>query len=291
MTHRPPLVAGIGEVLWDKFPDGDRLGGAPANFAFHAAQLGAQARVVSRIGCDPDGERLGLELRRRGLSTEYLQTDAAHPTGTVLVQVEAGQPTYTITPSVAWDFLEPTAALQNLAPQLDAICFGTLAQRNSVSRDTIRQVIAACRADALRLFDINLRQTFYTRDDIEFGLSHATVLKLNAEELAVMGRMYGCQTDVTDRLFERFPLDLIAVTRGAQGCELHTRRETVNSAGLPVQCVDAVGAGDAFSAMLALGLLKKLSLQEIADRCNRIGAHVASQPGAMPQLPADVRLF
>ena len=291
MSHWPPLIAGIGELLWDKFPDGDRLGGAPANFAFQAAQLGADSRVISRIGRDSDGERLTDELQARGLSIKYLQTDDAHPTGTVLVQVANGEPAYTITESVAWDFLEPTAALLKLASHLDVICFGTLAQRNPVSRDTIRKVVSASRANSLRLFDINFRQTFYTSDDIEFGLSHATVLKLNADELAVMGRMYGCETAVVDQLFQRFPLDLIALTRGSVGCDLHTRQQVVSSAGRPIQCVDAVGAGDAFSAMLAVGLLKELPLQELADRCNQIGAYVASQPGAMPQLPAAMRCY
>ena len=291
MSQPPPLIAGIGEVLWDKFPDGDRLGGAPANFAFHAAQLGANSRVISRTGRDPDGDRLREQLRRLGLLIDFLQSDPVNPTGTVLVQIDNGQPTYTITQSVAWDFLEPTEQLQNLVLQLDAICFGTLAQRNPVSRDTIRRVVSGCRADALRLFDINFRQTFYTPGDIEFGLSHATALKLNADELVVMGRIYGCESDILGKLFQRFPLDLIAVTRGAEGCALYGRGQTVRSPGTPIQCVDAVGAGDAFSAMLAVGLLKNLPLQEIADRCNRIGAFVASQPGAMPQLPVAMRCF
>ncbi len=294
MNRSAPLVAGIGEVLWDKFPDVDRLGGAPANFVFHAAQLGAQARIVSRIGCDPGGSELRRQLEGRGVSTEYLQTDAVQPTGTVLVRLQDGQPNYTIMAPVAWDFLELTGDLKQLASRLDAICFGTLAQRNTVSQETIRWAVTSCPKTALRLFDINLRQSFYTNEIIEFGLRHATVLKLNADELACVGRLYAWETrpeNIIGRLFQHFPLEWIALTRGAEGCELHAREQTVRSPAVPVKCVDAVGAGDAFSAMLAVGLLKKLPLQEIADRCNRIGAYVVSQAGAMPELPAELIAF
>jgi len=291
MTRAAPVVVGIGEVLWDRFPDADRLGGAPANFAFHAAQLGADSRIVSRIGCDADGDRLSKQLEGRNLSLEHLQRDSIHPTGTVLVQLREGQPTYTINDPAAWDYIQLTEDLRHLASRADAVCFGTLSQRNPGSRQTVQEFIRLCPPRAVRLFDINLRQAFYTRDIIESGLRLATILKLNADELLEIARIFEweARTEVVMReLFHRFPLTLIAVTRGAAGCELHTRAEAIQSPAPEVACIDAVGAGDAFSAALVIGLLRNDSLQEIADQANRIGSYVAGQPGAMPELPREL---
>ena len=289
MTYR---VAGIGEILWDRFPDGDRLGGAPANFAFHAGQLGAAARMVSRLGRDADGERLAEQLEKRGLSTEFLQRDATHPTGVVRVELKDGQPSYVIESPAAWDYLKLTDELKNLATNVDAICFGTLAQRHAVSRQTIQDFVRLCPKKALRLFDINFRQNFFTTQSIEFGLSQATALKLNGEELVRLAGLLGwtvrTETAVAE-IFRRYPVECIALTQGADGCEIHTRERLVRSQAPKVTCVDAVGAGDAFSAALVTGLLAGKSLEEIADQANRVGAFVASQPGAMPLLPQGFR--
>ena len=284
---KQPLVIGLGEVLWDRFPDGDRLGGAPANVAFHAAQLGARGVPVSRVGQDADGDRILAELKEKGLSVEAIQRDPARPTGTVQVTLDQGQPSYTIKEGAAWDALESTPQLQELAARADAVCFGTLAQRSPLSRHTLHDFVTRTAPSALRLFDINLRQAFYDRDSVEFGLSHATVLKLNGDELRIVAELFGhpFSTDaVCGWLFENFPLQWIALTHGAEGCELRSRIETFRSAAPRVTCVDAVGAGDAFSAALIVSFLEGRSPQEAADRANRIGAYVASQPGAMPSL-------
>jgi fructokinase len=288
MTYR---VAGLGEVLWDRFPDGDRLGGAPANFAFHAGQLGATARIVSRIGRDADGDRLAESLAQRKLATDFIQRDAAHPTGLVRVEIKAGQPAYVIENPSAWDYLELTDELKGLAATLDAVCFGTLAQRNPVSQRTIQEFVRLCPPKTLRLFDINLRQAFFTRKTIEFGLAHATGLKLNDEELARIAGLFGWPSSsrkTTARILKLFPLEWIAVTFGAEGCEIHTRKKTVRSTAPKITCADAVGAGDAFSAALVTGLLANQPLEKIADHANRVGAYVASRPGAMPPLPREI---
>jgi len=285
--ERRPLVIGLGEILWDRFPDGDRLGGAPANVAFHAGQLGARGVPASRIGIDADGERLASELKARGLSLEAVQRDPLRPTGIVRVTLDQGQPSYVIEPDSAWDGLEFTPEWEALAARADAVCFGTLAQRSPTARETIRRFVGGTAPGALRCFDINLRQNFYDLDSVEFGLSHATVLKLNGGELEAVAGLFGWPLSteaVCQRLFERFPLGWIALTHGAEGCELRSRTETFRSAAPRVECVDAVGAGDAFSAALIVSLLQGRLPQEAADRANRIGAYVAGQAGAMPTL-------
>lgn len=284
---RKPLVIGLGEVLWDRFPDGDRLGGAPANVAFHASQLGAQGIPVSRVGRDADGDRILAELKGKGLSVEAIQRDPARPTGIVRVTLDKGQPSYVIEEGAAWDALESTPQLQELAARADAICFGTLAQRTPLSRRTLQDFVTRTAPGTLRLFDINLRQAFYDRGSVDFGLSHATVLKLNGDELPIVAGLFDLPIaidTVCGWLFENFPLQWIALTRGAEGCELRSRSETIRSAAPRVTCIDAVGAGDAFSAALIASFLEGRSPQEAADRANRIGAYVASQPGAMPSL-------
>jgi fructokinase len=287
-----PRVAGIGEILWDCFPDGDRLGGAPANFAFHAEQLGAQATIVSRVGIDADGERLTALLNTHGLSTKLLQCDDNYPTGRVRVELHAGEPSYVIESPAAWDRLDLTDELKHLATSVDAVCFGTLAQRHAFSQRTIQQFIRLTPPKTLRLFDINLRQDFFTTEIIDFGLSHATALKLNSEEVKSLAQLFSWPADARAtiaEIFKRYPLELITLTKGAEGCEIHTRDRVVQARAPQVTCVDAVGAGDAFSAALVNGLLANQSLQAIADQANRIGAYVASQAGAMPPLPTEYK--
>jgi len=289
--EKAPRVIGLGEVLWDRFPDGDRLGGAPANFAFHAGQLGAAARVVSRVGHDADGARLLKTLRHEGINTDYLQDDPGHATGTVRVQLNAGQPAYEISAPVAWDFLAWTPKLEQLAATVEAVSFGTLAQRHETSRATIQKFVQHTPKSAVRLFDINLRQKFYSREVIEFGLLNATVLKLNGEELAAIGAIFewtGEPPALIDRLLKIFPLKGIAVTLGERGCHLYYGTEQVHSTAPKIDFKDAVGAGDAFAAALVMGLLRQDRLQAIADHANEIGAYVASQWGATPRLPEAV---
>ena len=288
-SKRPPVVVGIGEILWDRFPTGDRLGGAPANFAYHAGQLGAEAHVVSRVGEDDDGATI---LRRLSGQTEYIQRDFEYPTGLVHVTIENDEPSYHIVEPAAWDYLVFNDSLRLLAARADAVCFGTLAQRNSRTRAAIHDFVAACRPEAIRLFDINLRAPFYTPDVIEFGLGIATVLKLNRDEVHEVDTMLGLMDDKGPReLLRRYPnLELVAVTLGADGSELYRRGvSTVRATPPVIEFCDAVGAGDSFAATLVTGLLAGQPLDLIADRANKIAAFVASQPGATPLLPDLLR--
>ncbi len=288
MTRKVPIVVGIGEVLWDRFPQGDLLGGAPANFAFHAGQLGAAGRIVSRLGRDADGDRLAAELSAQGVSIDYLQRDDKFPTGTVLVQLKDGQPSYEISTPVAWDYLEWTPQLEELARQTDGVSFGTLSQRNAASRATIQTFLQHTPRNTVRLFDINLRQSFWSREVIEEGLKQTTVLKLNEHELPMLSKLLGTADDgrkFSAQMRSDYGIQTVALTLGEQGCVLYGNGEEIISKPPPIEFKDAVGAGDAFSAALMLGLLRGDSLRDIADRANRVGAYVASQAGAMPKLP------
>jgi fructokinase len=288
----PPLVVGIGEILWDKFPDGDRLGGAPANFAFHAGQLGARAKMVSRVGLDSDGDRLLQALREAGIDRRNLQKDPQHATGVVRVKLDEGQATYEIVKDAAWDFLAWTEDMAALATMTKAVSYGSLAQRNERSRLTIQRYIRAMPLDALRLFDINLRQNFYNRDIIEFGLDHSTVLKVNAAELTMVAEMFhwggAKEEQIVELLLKHHALKGIAVTHGENGCHFYYGGEMVHSAAPKVVVRDTVGSGDAFGAALVMGLLRNEPLQVVADRANAVGAFVASQAGGMPKLPASL---
>jgi fructokinase len=218
-----PLILALGEVLWDLLPAGKQLGGAPANFAYHAAQLGADARIVSAVGQDDLGREMLELMRTRGLETSRVTIDGEHPTGRVSVSLsEGGHPTYQIHENVAWDFIRTSPALLDLAAQADAVCFGTLAQRSVATRATIAAVLAAARPGALRVFDVNLRQHYYDHDTIESLLKVTDIVKLNDQELPIVGRLLGLSGPLHQRLFERFPgLTLIALTRGSKGSVLY----------------------------------------------------------------------
>ncbi len=295
MTRPPPLVVGIGEVLWDKFPDGNRLGGAPANFAYHAGQLGARARLVSRVGLDSDGDKLLQALKENGVDRRDLQKDAQHSTGEVRVTLsETQEATYEIVKNAAWDFLAWTEDVAALATLTQALSYGTLAQRNDRSRITIQRFVRAAPADALKLFDINLRQNFYNRDIVEFGLDHATVLKVNEAELETVAQMFhwsgAKEEQVVSLLMKNHPIRYVAVTLGGEGCHLYHGTQMIHSVAPQVQVADTVGAGDSFGAALIMGLLRGEPLQVVADRATQVGSFVASQPGGMPKLPATFAL-
>lgn len=289
---RPRIVA-LGEVLWDLLPEGKMLGGAPANFAFHAHALGAESRLVSRVGDD----RLGRDIRQRfsakGLPVDGIQIDPVAPTGTVSVELcDEGQPRYTIHERVAWDALEATPEAMSIVAGADAVCFGSLAQRSPISRATIRALVAAAPAQALRIFDINLRQHYYERETIETSLELAGVLKLNETELPVLAEMFGLSGEPRDQLAglaTRFRLRAIALTLGAGGSVLRVDEEVSAHAGTPVTVRDTIGAGDSFTAMLALGLIAGWPAARINERANAIAAFVCSQSGATPDLPEELR--
>lgn len=300
MTADRPLIVALGEVLWDLLPGGKQLGGAPANFAYHAAQLGADARIVSAVGDDALGREILDRLTGLGLDTSLVAVDPHHPTGTVGVSLEAGQPTYTIHEGVAWDFIPTTPELLEVVGRADCVCFGTLAQRSMVSRDTIWAALGRARRATTRLLDINFRQHYYERDIVGWSVSRADVLKLNDHELPILGELLSVPEHDPARQ-ARSLVDylagapgVVAVTRGDRGSLLSVGREGEDDEehpGYPVRpgmLADAVGAGDAFTAALAVGLLKGLPLARINDNANRLAAYVCTQPGATPAIPAEL---
>jgi fructokinase len=281
-----PLIVGLGEILWDVLPSGKHLGGAPANFAFHSKALGAIGVPASAVGDDELGREILSRLDALGLSKRFVVTVPGRPTGTVDVKVDqAGTPEYVIHENVAWDFVPMTDGLRQLASQADAICFGSLAQRNAASRETIHAFLDQAAGECLKVFDINLRQSYYSRQIIERSLRSCSVLKLNDQELPVLAGMFGIEVtgeDSAKALFREFDLRLLALTRGSHGSRLYTREGMFDHPGYPVHVVDTVGAGDAFTAALVMGLLRGDEPGEINDSANRLAARTCSHRGAVP---------
>jgi fructokinase len=286
-------LVGVGEVLWDLLPGGRQLGGAPANFAYHACALGAEAWVVSRVGRDELGRELLGRLQQFGLHTEAVEEDPAAPTGTVSVEVTAeGQPRFTIHQGVAWDRLSGEAAGRRAVAAADAVCFGTLAQRSEVPRRSIRALLRAAPAGSLRILDVNLRQDYYSREILEKSLALTNVLKVNETELARLAEMFGLPGDEQGQVAElaqHFRLQTVAYTRGEAGSLLHSEGQWSERPGEPVPLADTVGAGDAFTTALALGLLAGWPLDVVHRRASAVAAYVCSQPGGTPELPAELR--
>jgi fructokinase len=288
------IVVGIGEVLWDLFPNGKKMGGAPANFAYHARSLGAEARVVSRVGNDTLGREILAQLEAIGLSSQCISVDLAHPTGTVSVELTAdGQPHYVIREAVAWDHLVADAAAFAAVSDADAVCFGSLAQRCAPARAAIRTLLAHAPRTALRIFDVNLRQDFFSKELIERSLEVANVLKLNETELPVLARLLGVR-GLTDRqqlaeLAERFALRLVAYTCGARGSILYDGTRWSEQAGRLVEVKDTVGAGDSLTAAVTMGMLAGRDLETIGERASDIAAYVCSCEGGTPPLPEHLR--
>ncbi len=294
-------VVGVGEVLWDLLLTGPQLGGAPANFAYHAHALGAEARVITRVGKDDYGREIIRRFQEMGLPEAGVQVDETAPTGTAKVELSgAGLAHFTIQENVAWDFLAQTEEALAAAHQADAICFGSLAQRSEPSRSTIQQLVVVAPAGSLRVLDINLRQQFYSRGVIEESLRLANVLKLNDDELATLAAMFNSANTRTgesalhkikqqiERLAQTFDLRLVALTRGANGSLLWQEGRWSDCASRPVTVVDTVGAGDSFTAALVLGLLRKMDLDEINAVANDVARYVCSQAGATPVLPTEL---
>ena len=288
-------VLGLGELLWDCFPDGRMPGGAPANVAFHCGQLGLNGQVVSRVGQDAEGHELIEFLSGCAIGVEQVQRDAEYPTGKVTVEIAAGEPVYTIHEPAAWDYLAFDDILVETATNAKAICFGTLAQRGQVSRETIRRILAVAPEDCLRICDLNLRAPWFDKKVVEDSLSLAHVVKLNESEVAVLSDML--EVGISEprqfglKLQSIFSVETVCITRGAHGCWLMRGHQTVDSLGIPVDIVDTVGAGDAFSAAMTFGLIHQWPLINIAEFSNRMGAFVASRRGAMPELSAELREF
>lgn len=287
-TKQGFTVVGIGELLWDMLAEGKRLGGAPANFALHASALGGQTAVISSLGQDANGLEILRQLSRHHMSTELIQKND-HPTGWVDVEIsESGHPAYIIHEHVAWDHIQFLPETRQLAKTCDAVCFGTLAQRNPVSRKSIQDFLAATKENCLRIFDINLRQHYYSRDIIENSLQAATILKLNDEELEVLREMFGLTGSTESalgKILDRWDLNLIAFTQGADGSIMINRKDVSCCPGIPVTIKDTIGAGDAFTAAMTIGKLYGLPLEKINRLAGKVAAYVCSQAGATPALP------
>lgn len=284
---------GLGEVLWDLLPAGRQLGGAPANFAYHARALGAPAGVVTRVGRDALGQEIQCRLEKLCLPAHLVQVDETSPTGTVTVElVGEGVPNFTIHEPVAWDHLHMTDASLAAARTADALCFGSLAQRAEPSRGTIQHLLRQSSPTALRIFDINLRQHFHSRTVIEPSLQLANVLKLNDAELPVLATMFDLKGDPQSQLMalaQRFDLRVVALTLGPQGSWLYQSGRWSKCGTRPVRVQDTVGAGDAFTAALALGLLRRMDLEAINSAANEVASYVCSCAGATPPLPDSLR--
>jgi len=288
-------IIGLGEVLWDMFPDGPRFGGAPANFACMAADLaGSSARVhmVSAVGNDDLGSRALAELQAHGVDTATVPAIEL-PTGQVKVRLDpAGHPEYEIATNVAWDAIIWSDELARLAPSADAVCFGSLALRGETSRRTIQAFVQAAPATCLRVFDINLRPPFWTKDVLLESLQRATVVKLNDQELLTLAGLLALGGSVEAQLHavrRRYGLRLVALTMGNRGSILVDERgESVQTA-LLVSLADTVGAGDAFTAALTVGLLSGRTLDDVHRLAARVAAYVCEHRGATPHLPTDIR--
>ena len=291
-----PLVIGMGEALWDVLPEGRKIGGAPANFAFHAGQAGMDARVVSAVGRDALGDETLLTLQQKGLNTDAVAR-VDFPTGVVQVTLsEGGIPQYDICEGVAWDNIPFTPALDELARNAQAVCWGSLAQRSEVSRNCIYRFLDAMPSEQgrLKVFDINLRQQFYSIDVIEASCQRANVLKINEEELVIVSELLRLGTPQVEQqcrlLMERFSLDMLVLTCGSNGSYIFTPVETSVRVTPLVQVADTVGAGDSFTATLVADLLKGEPAGVAHEHAVQLAAYVCTQQGAMAEWPEALRL-
>lgn len=289
----PYKILALGEALWDLLPSGKQLGGAPANFTFQCRCLGADASLVTRVGADELGREVLDRFGSLGLPTDTVQVDPASPTGTVDVALAPdGQPRYTIRADAAWDRIEADALARARAASADAVCFGSLAQRDEPSRSSICSLVESARPGALRVFDVNLRAPFIDRSVIEQSLLIAGVLKLNDLELPALAAMFGLPTETRDAmtgLAARFDLSLVALTRGPAGSLLLADGAWSDHPGVPAEVSDTIGAGDAFTAALVVGRVAGRPLDEINRHANEVAAFVCSRPGGTPALPESFK--
>jgi len=277
------VIVGIGEILWDMLPSGKALGGAPANFAYHAMRLGEEGWAVSAIGDDELGREIMDIVNSKELRNIIALSDK--PTGTVEVELDdRGVPTYNIMEDVAWDNIPFTPEMEELAKKADAVCFGSLVQRMN-SRGSVLAFVRAMRPDALKVFDINLRQHYYCREVLEESLRLADILKINDEEIRIVADMFGLGDDdaaACRSLIADYGLKLVILTRGADGSEVITADELIPQSVGHVDVVDTVGAGDAFTAAFVVAYLRGDSLAEAQRLATETASYVCSCKGAMP---------
>lgn len=287
------IVVGMGEALWDVLPEGKKIGGAPANFAYHISQFGLNGKVVSAVGEDKLGTEILENLQAKKLKMQ-IET-VPYPTGTVQVELDAeGVPCYDIKEGVAWDNIPYTKELDELAHQACAVCFGSLAQRSVVSRNTINAFLDAMPHDAnvLKIFDINLRQSFYTKEILCNSFKRCNILKINDEELVTVSRMFGCPgIDLQDKcwiLLGKYNLKMLILTCGVNGSYVFTPGEMSFVETPKVEVADTVGAGDSFTAAFVAAILSGKTVREAHELAVETSAYVCTQNGAMPELPAEL---
>lgn len=287
------IVVGMGEALWDVLPEGKKIGGAPANFAYHVSQFGLPSCVVSAVGNDPLGNEIIENFTSKGLN--QLIAEVPYPTGTVQVEIDpAGVPQYEIKENVAWDNIPYTAQLASLARKTKAVCFGSLAQRNVVSRETVNRFLDAMpqTEDSLVVFDVNLRQGFYNKEILCNSMKRCNILKINDEELVTVSRMFGYPgIDLQDKcwiLLGKYNLKMLILTCGINGSYVFTPGNVSFQPTPKVEVADTVGAGDSFTAAFISSILKGMSVAEAHSLAVRTSAYVCTKKGAMPILPAEL---
>lgn len=286
MEEKRPVVVGIGELLWDVLPTGKRAGGAPINFVYHATQQGAEGFAISAVGNDVSGTEIVQELDQNGIS--HVLGIVGYPTGSVMVELKDGIPTYTIIEGVAWDHIPLTQESINLVKKADAVCFGTLAQRSVESRTTIHTLLSYAREEALRFFDINIRQSYYSEELIRSLLEKANVFKINDEELELVRKMFSLSDDedtACRELIERFGLRFMILTAGSRYSSIYTPDDQSTIRTPKVEVVDTVGAGDSFSGAFVYSILTGKSLREAHQNAVDTAAFVCTKAGAWPAYP------
>ena len=288
------IIVGMGEALWDCLPEGKKIGGAPANFAYHVSQFGFDSRVVSAVGQDANGEEILDVFQQRKLESVIEQVP--YPTGTVQVTLDAvGVPQYEIKEGVAWDNIPFTDELRNLALRTRAVCFGSLAQRSVVSRNTINRFLDTMPdiEGQLKIFDINLRQNFYTKEVLCESMQRCNILKINDEELVTISRIFGYPgIDLQDKcwiLLAKYNLKMLILTCGTNGSYVFTPGEVSFQETPKVPVADTVGAGDSFTAAFTASILSGMSVPEAHKLAVEVSAYVCTQSGAMPELPAALK--
>lgn len=287
-------VIGLGEVLWDCLPEGKKLGGAPANFAYHAGQfLGCENTVaISALGEDALADETEEALNQHNLN--YLMPRVPYPTGTVQVTLSGdGIPTYDIKENVAWDNIPFTPEIEEIASNARAVCFGSLAQRNIVSRENIHRFLDKTPKDCMKIFDINLRQQFYSKEVIRESLRRCNVLKINDEELVILGRMFGYPgLDIENKcwlILGKYNLDMLVLTCGTNGSYVFSPGQMSFQETPKVTVADTVGAGDSFTGSFCAAILNGKSIPEAHKIAVNVSAFVCTQNGAMPQLPKEMK--
>lgn len=285
------IIVGLGEILWDVFPERKVLGGAPANFAYHVSQFGFNGYAVSAIGEDLLGKEILDSMEEKGLN--YLIETTDFPTGTVQVELnDAGVPSYEICENVAWDNMPFTERAKNLAENTRAVCFGSLAQRSEVSKDSIRKFIAAMPDDSLKIFDINLRLNYYSKEIIEESLELANMMKINEDEIVIISELFGLKGNDEENcraILEKYNLNLLILTKGTEDSYVITPTETSFQETYRVEVADTVGAGDSFTAAFVAAYLHGRPIEQAHKLAVEVSAYVCLQHGAMPKL-ADAYL-